>query len=56
MGEILPDTGEILRPRGNSRVVLLSQEFGVKPERTLREELHAAFGDMVQVRWIAPTS
>lgn len=49
MGQVLADTGEVHRARGNSRVALLSQEFGVKPENTLREELSSGFASVVQV-------
>lgn len=49
MGQVLADTGEVHRARGNSRVALLSQEFGVKPENTLREELSSGFASIVQV-------
>ncbi|KAK2078869.1 hypothetical protein QBZ16_002559 [Prototheca wickerhamii] len=48
MGQVLADTGEVHRARGNSRVALLSQEFGVKPENTLRKELSSGFASVVQ--------
>ncbi|OUC15603.1 MAG: lysophospholipase [Alkalinema sp. CACIAM 70d] len=48
MGEIEPTDGVIIRP-SSLRIAYLSQEFDVDEERTVRDELWKAFGEVNQV-------
>ena len=35
-GELAPDGGEVVKAKGNMRIAYLTQEFDVKPTRTVR--------------------
>lgn len=47
VGEVEPDSGEILKAKDNMKIAYLTQEFEVVPSRTLREELRSASEETV---------
>jgi ATPase subunit of ABC transporter with duplicated ATPase domains len=44
-----PDSGEILKARRNLHIAYLNQEFDINPERTVRQELAAAYEEGMAV-------
>ena len=49
MGNVEPDSGEVLKSRRNLQVAYLNQEFDINPDRTVREELASAFAEGMAV-------
>ena len=49
MGNIEPDAGEVVKSKPNLQIAYLNQEFNINPERTVREELAAAYEEGMAV-------
>jgi ATPase subunit of ABC transporter with duplicated ATPase domains len=49
MGNLDPDSGDVLKSRRNLHIGFLQQEFDIVPTRTVREELASAFAEGMAV-------
>jgi ATPase subunit of ABC transporter with duplicated ATPase domains len=49
LGNVEADSGEILKARRNLHIAYLNQEFDINPERTVRQELAAAYEEGMAV-------
>jgi ATPase subunit of ABC transporter with duplicated ATPase domains len=49
LGNIDPDSGDVLKAKRNLHIAYLNQEFDIDPRRTVREELASAYAEGVAV-------
>lgn len=49
-GDVLPDTGKVIKSKKGMNIAFLYQEFDVEPSRTVREEFSSVFEDQLKVR------
>lgn len=48
-GALQPNSGDVIKAKGNMKIAYLTQEFDVDPNRTVREEFASAFADQLDL-------